>query len=254
MNKLPDPDYAAIKLRHELSIGDDAPLDFNIVLPALNIRIREELLKEGTLGACKVVGLKRLVVISTAITYEVQKRFTVAHETGHILLHHGTSYCTKDDLFGYRSSKDRENDANKFASACLLPQTAVLKALRRNDISFDMAKGLAEQYGISLTSTLIRLVTLSSDNVCLFMHSGGRIDYSIRSQNCRFRPRSGNIDPDALANRLSENETKVKGDSDCSYWFDDETLFDDCTCTEESLYFRQLQKSISIINISTDDI
>lgn len=254
MSKLPDPDYAAIKLRHELSIDDSAAVDFGLVLPTLNIRICEESLKEGTLGACKVEGLWRLIIISTAITYEAQKRFTIAHETGHILLHHGTCYCTKDDLFGYQTIKGRENDANQFASAFLLPQTVVSQALKYKDISFDMAEKLTEQYGISLTATLIRLVKSSSDNVCLFVHSGGKIEYAIPSPGCSFRPKSGLIDECSLANRLTSGKTNINGDTNSSFWFEDNRFLEDSTCIEESRLFKNLQKTITIVNINSDDM
>lgn len=254
MIKYTDPDYAAVSLRRELGMDDSKAADFIQVLPALNIRMREDHLVDGTLGACKVIGSHRLIVISTAIKYETQKRFTISHEVGHIVLHHGTSYCNSEDLLGFRISSDKEREANQFASAFLLPQVAVLKVLKLNDISFAMAESLAEQYDLSLTSTLIRLVKSSSDNVCLFVHSGGKIEFPVMSQGCRLRPKRGIIDPKTLANRLTDKDTILCGNSDCSYWFDDDIPFEEYNCIEESRFFRQLQKCITIINISSDDM
>lgn len=252
MNKYADPVYAAKRLRRELGIDVSDAIDIECVLSKRNIRMREDPLPEGTLGACKVKGLHRLIVVSTAIKYDSQKRFTICHEIGHVELHHGTSNCNDEDLIGFRTTSDRENDANQFASIFLLPQAAVLEALKLNDISFDMADKLAEQYGISLTATLIRLVKASPDNVCLFVHAGGKILYPVRSQGCKFRPKSGGIDPDALANRLTDSKAYINGGSDGSYWFNDDLPFDDYVCTEESRYFRHLKKAITIVNINSN--
>lgn len=254
MNSFSAPEYTAIKVRNELKMVDSEPINFDVVLPLLNIRFREAALENGTLGACKVKGLQRMIVISTAITYEAQKRFTIAHEIGHIVLHHGTSYCNSDDLFEFRSKQDRETEANAFASAFLVPQSVIIKSLRLADISFDMAQALASQYNVSLTSTLIRLVKACTDTVCIFVHSNGKIKYAVKSQNCRLRPKIGMLGPDTLANRLSDTKVKIKGASDCSYWFEGDDFPDDIVCAEESWFFRQVKETISIVNIYSDNM
>lgn len=254
MNNFSDSKCAAKEIRSELGIADSEAVNFGDVLSRLNIRLREVALKDGTLGACKVIGLKRMIVVSTAIVYETQKRFTMAHEIGHIVLHHGTRYCNADDLFEFRSKQDRETEANTFASAFLVPQSIIQKNLKVADISFDMAQKLAAQYNVSLTAILIRLVKECADDVCVFIHSNGKIKYVVKSQNCRLSPQTNLIDPNALANDLSDEKIKIKGDSDCSYWFVGDTLPDDIICTEESWYFRHIKETISIVNVYQDNI
>jgi Zn-dependent peptidase ImmA (M78 family) len=254
MSKHSNPEYAAISLRREYGIDDSQAIDFYHLLPALNITIRESHLPDGTLGACKVKGSHRLIVISTAIPDENPRRFTVAHETGHVILHHGTGFCSSYDIdeLGVRTATDKENDANKFAAALLLPEAVVLKELKKNDISFDMAREIANHYGASLTSTLLRLVRSSTDNVCVFLHSGGKIEFSFISPNCWLRPRSGKLSLGALANRLSESEPNVKGNVDYLDWFYEHHFFEESTCTEESRFFPRWQKTLSIINVYSD--
>ncbi|MDM1408589.1 XRE family transcriptional regulator [Myroides sp. DF42-4-2] len=55
-----------------------------------------------------------------------RKRFTVAHELGHILMHDERNFPISD----FRTEKDKENEANVFASEFLMPENAIKNQLR----------------------------------------------------------------------------------------------------------------------------
>lgn len=67
--------------------------------------------------------------------YATRKRFTIAHELGHFLLHCGD---TNDFYERYKKGLDRgqrdieENEANRFATELLMPKSAVLQVVRDN--------------------------------------------------------------------------------------------------------------------------
>jgi Zn-dependent peptidase ImmA (M78 family) len=254
MIKRLDPEYTAMSLRRECGINDEQAIDFSHLLPVLNITNCEAPLPDGTLGACKVKGSHRLIVISTAIPDENQRRFTIAHETGHVLLHHGTGYCGKNDIdeLGTRTTADKETEANKFAAALLLPEAVIQKELIKTDVSFTMAKDIADHYGASLTSTLIRLVRSSADSVCMFLHANGRIEFSFKSPGCMLQPRCGPISQRVHANTLSQQKPYVKDNTDYSEWFDEGYFFENSICTEESRFFPRWQKTLSIVNVYLD--
>ena len=51
------------------------------------------------------------------------KRFTIAHELGHIIMHLSSKYPIPDH-------RDKENEANRFASEFLMPESAINRAFR----------------------------------------------------------------------------------------------------------------------------
>lgn len=54
-----------------------------------------------------------------------RKRFTLAHELGHILMHTGDFPIPE-----YRQGKEKENEANRFASEFLMPKDDIINSLR----------------------------------------------------------------------------------------------------------------------------
>lgn len=79
---------------------------------------------EGMLAANKA-KTKWLILYNSAISWACCKRFTIAHEFGHYLLHrHQQSefQCGDDDIeTGDRNKNDIETDADQFASTLLMP-------------------------------------------------------------------------------------------------------------------------------------
>ena len=82
------------------------------------------------------------------------KRFTIAHELGHIIMHLSIQY----PIPGYR---DKEDEANKFASEFLMPETVIKKSLY----------GLKLQYLASLKSywltSMASLIRRAKDLNCI---------------------------------------------------------------------------------------
>ena len=242
----------AIDVRKELAIPIATSIDFDYVLDCLNIRYRKVCLKAGVLGASEVIGLKKLIVVSSDIGYSNRERFTIAHELGHIIMHHGYSQCKDSDIWGHRPTKWKEIEANNFASAFLLPPIAVKEKAISGDITFNMAGKLSEQYGISLTATIIALVKASPFSVCAFFQSDGRILYSVKSGGCLATPRVGPVLANVGVQKV--NSKNIGYNSSCSYdcWFV-EQKGKDFDCYEETRYFPNLNHAISIVHIGEKD-
>lgn len=99
----------------------------------------------------------------------LRRRFTVAHELGHLRLHEGRPLILDTDVrVNYRNSvsgmaTDREEiDANRFAAALLAPEPMVRQAAQR--VAFptveDLVKALAGQFSLSETAMTYRLMNL----------------------------------------------------------------------------------------------
>ena len=167
-NNLAVAEQLAVRIRKELCIPVNEAIDFSYVFQKLNIHFRKAHLSNNILGASKVEGLNRLIVVSDRESHAAQERFTTAHELGHIMLHHGYSQCKYADIYGSKTHKEKEIEANAFASAFLLPPSIVSEYARTGEVTINAAGKLCKQYDVSLTATLIALVKNSPLSVCVF--------------------------------------------------------------------------------------
>jgi Zn-dependent peptidase ImmA (M78 family) len=77
-----------------------------------------------------------------------RKRFTLAHELGHLLM----------DTSGITSSREEEHLANRFAAAFLVPREVAIRELgqKRARLSFEELKLLKQKHGLSMQAWLYR--------------------------------------------------------------------------------------------------
>lgn len=86
------------------------------------------------LDAChKMIAGRPLVSVTQQKESCCRMRFSLAHELGHMLLH---SYITAEDLGDKDILRRIENEANRFASALLLPRDAFLEDVCSSDLNF----------------------------------------------------------------------------------------------------------------------
>ncbi len=65
-----------------------------------------------------------LIIINKSLSND-RKRFTIAHELGHILMHNSGDFPVPE----HRTEKQKENEANRFASEFLMPEKGIKKSL-----------------------------------------------------------------------------------------------------------------------------
>lgn len=112
------------------------------------------------------------------------KRFTIAHEIGHHILH---QELLKDgdmhrSITHSNSSEECEREADHFAISLLAPATAYRNKARFKPANFDIVKELSEYFGISLLASAIHFVKISKDLAFSLVHcKGTAIEYDIRS-------------------------------------------------------------------------
>ena len=243
------------QIASELSENIIAATDLYGILKNNNIRYKESDLgldKRGKpiLGACKSEGLKRLIVLSPAVDYLPRKRFTLAHEIGHIFLHHENRFCTTTDFELWCDKQSEETEANLFAAELLLPYVKVLEELRKGDLSFTMIDSLAGRYETSTMATAIRLVKEDTGMSIVVYHDDRRIEWAIRSPSCR-----GDIDITHMGERAisiprgQKVVTTKPSEVDLSSWFTSEEELDDWGCREETRYYPQINRYLTVLNI-----
>jgi len=114
-----------------------------------------------------------------------QRRFSIAHELGHLLLGHGgAAMCTRasDVQAHYEGGKLREQEANVFAGDFLLPTKLVARRCDVSPIHFGVVENIAEEFGTSLVATSIRFAELTPERCAVVLSQQGKVRWVVRSK------------------------------------------------------------------------
>ncbi|MBZ5577956.1 MAG: ImmA/IrrE family metallo-endopeptidase [Acidobacteriia bacterium] len=141
------------------------PLDLVALCHELGLRIREVSAKgfDGALIRSKA-GQKGIVAVKASIREASRKRFTIAHEIGHFILHKGMSlHVDQDFRINLRdgSTNDEEIDANAFAAELLMPTDFIGRDMQKTGgVGQQALERLARRYQVSARAMEIRLTNL----------------------------------------------------------------------------------------------
>jgi Zn-dependent peptidase ImmA (M78 family) len=118
-------------------------------------------------------GDSGLVRVSDRIREPGRRRFTIAHEIGHWLLHEHQSQllaCTDEDLLASYHSSPLEVEASIFAGALLMPEHLFAARIDGARPTTRTIKALCDFFDTTLTATSLRFVDISTD-YCVFVLS-----------------------------------------------------------------------------------
>jgi IrrE N-terminal-like domain len=101
-----------------------------------------------------------LIRVKEDILEPGRKRFAIAHDMGHWLLHKNVSQvlaCTSEDMVAKYKASAPEIEANYFAAELLMPEKLFAPRIDRASLSVRLIKDLAADFQTTLTATAIRL-------------------------------------------------------------------------------------------------
>jgi hypothetical protein len=157
------PGERAEQLIDELCITSTSDLDLEAIAYDQGIEVRYEPLNgcEATLVG---YGHKAIATVRKSSS-RGRERFSIAHETGHWLLHRGRSFrCRADDIVqNYNSEAVLEKEADEFASHLLMPTSIlrpIVKAIAKPTLKD--VQIIADDFNVSLQAMSIRLVALDT--------------------------------------------------------------------------------------------
>lgn len=234
------PYKIATELLEYFKINLNKEINIDFIIESLNIKVKQAKLKEGILGASKVERMNKLIVISQELDNPGRRRFTLAHELGHILMHQGFNYCNYTDFNIQMATKEKEQQANEFASELLLPREIILEELEYSDVSFELAFKICDTYNTSLLSTIIRLTRLTKDNIILIYHKDNRVLWKCPSEQAKYiRINNEEVDLARIEMKIDKEVQKVESE----YWIEDNKF----ECFESTKYFKNLNEYLTII-------
>ena len=152
----------ALNLYKKYSLS--VPVDLQKILDEKNIIL---IYKENPVGMDGLTHLQEsppIIELNTEITFEPRRRFTLAHEIGHICIpwHTGITVCSLDDpsykVQGQILINTQELEANTFASELLMPTPWIQSNFNLIDFKMkELIKKVSSKAKTSIMATLYAL-------------------------------------------------------------------------------------------------
>ena len=143
-----------------------------------------------------------------------RRRFTIAHELGHFILHRPIQpsfQCDKESVYtGIDTLKQIEREADDFASNLLMPGDLLRERIAGKPIDFHLIGELAKEFGVSLESMSIRIIKYTEQRAMLVYWDHGFLKYEWRSKNAvltRARIRRTGDPQEPLSGTLAADDT-----------------------------------------------
>lgn len=179
-------------LLQEIGFDEITEIPMDIFVAALGATLIEESLPNSD-GKIIRGNTKTLIKINSDIIFEERKRFTIAHEIGHYLLHNKLELDvhneTSNSLNWFNSTEQQakkgiqEWEANDFAAELLMPEALVRKETFRKIFSPDLVKQLSTRFKTSITSIIYRLLSLDIYPLFVVFISTGIVRYWSKSNS-----------------------------------------------------------------------
>jgi Zn-dependent peptidase ImmA (M78 family) len=247
----------------DLSIRDPADLDVQAIAWELGAFVREEPL-DGAAARVARYGDKAIITVSTRLREPGQRRFAVAHELGHLVLHGKDSalcLCLEIDLEmnarasrrGVGAAQDREHDANRFASALLMP-TNLFQPRCNGTLCFATIEGLIEAFKASLTATAIRYIDFCKELGAVVYSQNRRIKWYRPTKDFDLHVKVGDeVDPYSIADDCFSGKTVPRRPTrvDASSWLAS-GYKNDATILEESRSLTSYEAVLTLLHIDQD--
>lgn len=245
-------EYLAANLIEELGICSPDHIRIRDIAFKMKAMVIERYLSRAAASIVKV-GDYATIRISPSDTPE-RKRFSIAHELGHLIMDHVESIqkvCSDQDMMSWYNN-DKETQANFFASELLLPKKLVEKRCDVSKANFKPIIQIAKDFRTSLTATAIKFVRLCPEKCAVVLSSQGKIVWSYRSEEWwPFIPRGKKLDKRTLAydffagEQMAEEPMEVDADA----WLENSNIDE---IVEDSIASNQYGFVLSILWIRPD--
>lgn len=132
---------------------------------------------------------KAVIKINSNIISQEKKRFTLAHEIGHLLLHDNLELHEDNsksmNWFQHIENQAKrgmqEYEANDFAAELLMPERIFKKEFQGKIFSPELLKELSYRFQTSITSVIFRVLKLDLYPICIVYLHRGEVKYWLKS-------------------------------------------------------------------------
>lgn len=258
------PNYYANNLLDKLKIKSVQDLQLLELMARERGALVQDKPLKGAEARIAIVGRRAIITVSTLITDTRRRRFSIAHEIGHFEMHrsHGNlALCTTADLDDWsakRAGTEREQEANQFAAALLLPERFFAPLCKNQQPSLDVVADLGEAFNVSLTATAIRLMEFTDEPCTVVFSKDGHIKWFHESKSFKdlgvFVEVRSKPDSATLAAALWDGRSTLKRPKrvKASAWFSSGNFRKDATIVEQSWIFSEYGSMLTLLWVDDD--
>lgn len=162
-------------------------------------------------------GNRGLIRLRQDILEAGRKRFAIAHELGHWMLHGKISQilsCTSEDMVAKYKASAPEVEANYFAAELLMPQAIFRARVGDENPTADLIRELSTFFLTSFTATAVRFVEVSDEPCAMVVTERGQVRWWRASDQLKGRfwlSSRANVSPNTVAGSYFAGEPLPKG-------------------------------------------
>jgi len=242
----------ARELLKELNILEPDEIEIELIAAFKNAPVRYESL-EGMDGRIVREGNAAIITVNSAITYEGQKRFVIAHELGHFFLHPNTRQVESVNQEQTNNWSERqeieEYEANIFAAELLMPSDMLCEKIKGKTPSFELIESLQKDFRTTLTATAVQYVLNTKEECAIVSSSSRQRLWYILSPGFSFRMQADSYihglscAAEVGPNKRAARSSKIEAD----YWIEGYRGQHKAYITEDARYFPTLNRSLSLL-------
>jgi Zn-dependent peptidase ImmA (M78 family) len=242
----------ADQLLKELQIQEPLEIDIERMAIFKGADVRYAALR-GMDGCLVRRGDSAVITVRSSLPYERQKRFVVGHELGHFFLHPNTRQIEtvdKEQAADWSERQEAEEyEANLFAAEVLLPKQLVSERVSGKEPSFELIKGLAEEFRTTLTATAVQFVRTTTEECVLISSANRQRLWFIPSRGFSFTILEDSyIHGHSCAAEVNESKRSSRcAEIEAGYWLEGFRGDQKSFVTEDALYFPTLRRALSLI-------
>jgi len=188
-----NPRHLASSIMNKFGISEPQNVEVEDIAYALNIPIRYVGLN-GCEGRIIHNEKHSIITVNSNNEFESRKRFTIAHEIGHFLMHRNDPINHNDDVsslswFNHKNKHkilNQEYEANEFAAELLLPTSKFISAINGKPFSPELIRSISDTYRVSRTSIIHRFIDCGHHPICVFYAKNNQVHYWRRSEHFRY--------------------------------------------------------------------
>lgn len=219
---------------------------------------------DGVSGMLVKAGDNFGIMYATNIPSKGFQRFSIAHEIGHYCIGgHVDALLTAGmhvSRAGFRSGDPFEQEADFFAAALLMPETAFRKAIDDHSAGLGVIDALSKECVTSITACGIRYAGLTRDAVAVISSVGQTVDWCFMSdalkaaEGLKWLRKGAPVPGGTLTETFNATPENVRigergaADGNLRDWFDTHRGY---SCTEEVIGLGQYGRTLTVLTCRT---